>query len=97
MKNICERLPLKISTSVTIFPKEDFLFNLILSILNVAIMGWFFHVTCVAKVSLLLLKKLQHKSCNIFITKKLHTSSEMYHSLLVEIIVESVDLIQMSK
>ena len=36
-------------------------------------------------------------SNNIFIMKKLHTSKEMYYSFLVEIIVESVDLIQMSK
>ena len=60
LKNICARLPLKISTSMTNFPKEGFLFNLILKYPTFCYDGWFFHKTCFAKVSLLLLKKLQY-------------------------------------
>ena len=67
LKNICERLRLKISTSVTNFL---FLFKLILSILNFTMTEWFFHVTCFAKVSLLLLKRLENKNCNIFMHKE---------------------------
>ena len=56
-------------------------------------------VTCFAKVSLLLLK-----SCNMkviitfrFIKKKLAHIKRSYHSFRVEIIVESVNLIEMPK
>ena len=56
LKNIRERLPLKISTKFSEgrFPFKPF------SILNFGMTEWFFHVTCFAKLSLLLLK-----SCNI--------------------------------
>ena len=52
-----------------------------------------YHVTCFAKVSLLLLK-----SCDIKVIIKLTRQVRCcYHSFLVEIIVGSVNLIQMSK
>ena len=61
---------------------------------------WFYHVTCLANVSLLLLK-----SCNIKVINNIHIYDEevsthqvrFYHSCLVEIIVESANLVQMSK
>ena len=54
-------------------------------------MEWFCHVTCFAKVSLLLLK-----SCNIKVITFL-SQMRRYHFFLVEIIVESENLIQMLK
>ena len=57
---------------------------------------WFYQVTCFAKASLLLLK-----SCNIkvitFLSEVSTQQVKYYHSFLVEIIVESVNFIQMSK
>ena len=61
---------------------------------------WFYHVTCFAKVSLLLLK-----SCNIKVINNIQIYDEevsthqvrFYHSCLVEMIVESANLVQMSK
>ena len=50
---------------------------------------WFCHVTCFAKVFLLLLFFLKH---DIFITHQVRC----YHFFISEIIVESVNLIQMS-
>ena len=54
LKNICERLLLKRKEGKFgfFYPFKPF------KILNVAITEWFFHVTCFAKVSLLLFKKL---------------------------------------
>ena len=54
-------------------------------------MKWFYHVTCFAKVSLLLLK-----SCNIKVITFL-SQMRRYDFFLVEIIVESGNLIQMLK
>ena len=52
-----------------------------------------YYVTCFAKVSLLL-----SKSCNIkLIIKFIRQVRCCYHSFLVDIIVGSVDLIQMSR
>ena len=61
---------------------------------------WFYHVTCFANVSLLLLK-----SCNIKVINNIQIYHEevsthqvrFYYSCLVEIIVESVNLVQMSQ
>ena len=69
----------------------------LLSILNFAMTKRFCYVACFARVFIIVFFSLKH---DIFVIKKLFYNTHQvrcHHFFIVEIIVESVNLIQMSK